>query len=91
MSKLRQIAVVLAITAGIVSFVHYGPPKFWHDFKGMSEATVREKLGQPFYDNRVEKAGEVAEYTLGWHQGFEIGLFLTFRDGIVVSQKRVSR
>ena len=86
-----QVAAVLIVIVGIVEFVHFGPPRFWADFTGMSEATAREKLGEPLYDSRGNKEDEPVEYTLGWYQGFEVSLFLTFRDGVVVSQKRMSR
>ncbi len=91
MRRLCSIALVLLIMVGALSFVHYGPPRFWGDFTGMPEAAVREKLGPPFRDSRTQRNNAVEEYTLGWYQGFEVGMFLTFKDGVVVSQERVSR
>jgi hypothetical protein len=91
MSKLINVAIVLLIMIAIVLFIHYGPPRFWGDFTGMSEAACREKLGQPFRDSRVDEDKQAQEFTIGWYQGCQVGLFLTFKDGVVVSQERVSR
>lgn len=81
----------VAVLAGVVLFIHYGPPRFWRDFEGMSEAEVRERLGEPFRDSRSRPGDDTDEFTLGWYQGFEVGLFLTFRDNVVVSQERITR
>jgi hypothetical protein len=91
MKRLRDVAIVLAIIVGIVQFVHYGPPRFWGDFTGMTEAKVRQQLAEPFRDNRDNKDKDVQDFTLGWYQGFQVGLFLEFEDGVVISQKRISR
>ena len=91
MKKLRDLAIVLMILVGAVLFVHFGPPRFWGNFSGRTEAEVRERLGEPFRDSRDDIDNETKEYTLGWYQGFEVGLFLKFKEGVVVSQERVSR
>lgn len=85
------IAAVVAVLFGIVLFNHYGPPRFWGDFTGMTEAAVRERLGEPFRDSRHNEDEEANEYRLGWQQVFSVCLFLEFKDGVVVSQERVSR
>jgi hypothetical protein len=82
---------VLAIIFGIVQLVHYGPPRFWSDFSGVTEAEARARLGEPFRDSRKDGDGNAKHFTLGWYQGFEQGFFLEFRDGVVVSKKRHSR
>jgi hypothetical protein len=84
-----ELTVVAIIMIGGTLFVHYGPPRFWGNFTGMSEGEVRQRLGQPFRDSRHNN--NEREYTLGWYQGFEVGLFLEFRDGVVISQERVNR
>lgn len=89
--KLHQVVAVIACTFAIVLFIHYGPPRFWGDFTGMTEGEVRGHLGEPFRDSRERQGDEETEYTLGWYQGFEQGLFLKFQDGMVVSQDRISR
>ena len=85
--KLVQVAVVLL---GMMLFIEYGPPRFWGSFTGMSEAEVREKLGEPHRDGDKDGDKETSEYILKWHAGFGSGLFLTFNEnGTVVSQERV--
>ena len=32
--KLHQVVAVIACTFAIVLFIHYGPPRFWGDFRG---------------------------------------------------------
>ena len=91
MKRLRELAIVLVMIVGAVLFVHYGRPRYWGDFTGRSEAEVREQLGEPFRDSRDGTDNDPAKYTLGWYQGFEVGLFLTFKDGVVVSQELITR
>ncbi len=81
----------LTVLMGMTLFIHYGPPRFWRDFEGMSEAEVRERLGVPFRDSRGHEGNDADEYTLGWYQGFEVGLFLNFKQDVVVSQERITR
>lgn len=57
----------------------------------MTDRDVRDQLGEPFRDSRDNNNKVGNEYTLGWYQGFEVGLFLEFKDGVVVSQERISR
>jgi hypothetical protein len=90
-TQLLGLLVVLVVMFGVIGLMHCGPPRSWHDFSGMTEAEVRARLGEPFRDNRKDGTGDAKHYTLGWHQGFETGLFLEFKDGVVVSQKRYSR
>lgn len=81
---------VVAVIAALVLYGHFGPPRFWGDFTGMTEAEARAHLGEPFRDNRVDDGGDVESFRLGWRY-FETGLFLKFEDGIVVSQERIGR
>ena len=91
MKRLRDFATVVMILSGAVLFVHFGRPRYWGDFTGRTEAEVSEQLGEPFRDSRNGTVNDPEEYTLGWYQGFEVGLFLTFKDGVVVSQERITR
>ena len=91
MKTLGSVALVVLLIIAAVLFVHHGPPRFWGDFTGMTEAQVIERLGQPFRDSRQAPDGNPEEYTLGWSQGFEQGFFLRFKKGVVVAQERYSR
>jgi len=91
MKRLGEVALVLLLIIAAVLFVEHGPPRFWGDFTGMTEADVIERLGQPFRDSRQTPEGNPEEYTLGWHQGFQQGFFLKFKKGVVVSQERHTR
>ncbi len=86
--KLGEYLVVAVVLVGVVGFVHFGPPRYWGSFIGMTNAEVRQHLGQPDFDDNDDNDNVE---TLGWHQGFQVGLFLDFQDGVVISQRRVSR
>ncbi len=91
MRRDRRLVISVLLLASVVAYVRLGPPRFWKDFTGMTEAQARERLGDPFQDSRIANDGGDGIFTLGWYQGFEIGMFLEFENGVVVSQRRVSR
>jgi hypothetical protein len=73
----------------ITLFLAFGPPWFWGDFTGMTEAEARKRLGEPFWDTRGrggDRDGQ--EFKLGWIYipFLEAGFFLDFKNGVVVSQ-----
>jgi hypothetical protein len=57
----------------------------------MTEVQVQARLGEPFRDSRGHDKDQAKAYTLGWHQGFQVGLFPEFKKGVVVSQEPRSR
>ena len=91
MKSLRDLAIISMMIVGAVLFVHYRRPRYWGNLTGRTEAEVHDQVGEPFRDSRNGANNDQAEYTLGWYQGFEVGLFLTFKDGVVVSQERITR
>jgi hypothetical protein len=89
--KLKK-AVAIVLWIAVFAIVFYGPPHLWGDFTGMTEAEVCDWLGEPFRDSRTEAPNaNHQEYTLGWPYSLDQGLFLTFRNGIVISQERYSK
>ena len=75
-----ELAVFVVVLAIVFVAVCYGPPRFWDDFTGMTEALLKEKLGEPFRDDRQRGMGNANDFTLGWYQGFGIGFFSEVRE-----------
>ena len=91
LKQLLNVAMSLAILFGVAQLLQYGPPRFWHDFTGRTEAEVVARLGRADRDDRRAGSGDGRHHTLAWHQGMGVFLILEFQDGAVKSQRRLSR
>lgn len=93
---LKGTLVVILLIVGVI-VLYCGPPRFWGDFTGITEATAIKRLGTPMYDSRKVPPrynGELSDefpqggsFTLGWAHG-AVRLSLYFEDGMVTSQRR---
>src|SRR4051794_12494438 len=75
----------LAVVGSILLFgvkSCYGPPRFWGDFVGRTEAEAVQSLGQPFYDSGIQGDDKPGQpFNLFWYYGLNRGLVLEFDAG----------